>query len=221
MAKRKSTNAKTSRSTLRDGKLVARVTTTVETLPAEIAFADILAAVRVDVDEYNTEAPWLQQDGYDHELDHSGEGIAERYRGHVNTRDNRGVVKVAFQQDTYDWYRERGASKQVAFELAAQAKQQIIDTIVGWYTNGWEYYVVSCEFNGANDSCGAVDGLEYAQGDLSEEVANNVAAELEREGFTVTDRPQRSAHKYGWSLDAWRREFARNIHSQDRSNLGK
>jgi hypothetical protein len=103
------------------------------------------------------------------------------------------VFEVPENTDLFRWYRQHGASKQMAHEAVARSRQRTIETLKGWYQSGWEWWVTSCDFLDAHASVGGVDSCDYASGDLAQEIADDVAGELERRGFTVTGRPDRRA----------------------------
>lgn len=175
----------------RDGDTMVCVT--VETLRAVIDFADIREAVNVEPDEFMSEAPWEHCDGYEHivrPIRSNEEGDSEAaftYQG------RRQIVIVDTDHGIYDYLRERGASRQVAREAVARDRQRTIEQLIGWYQDGWQWWSVHCDYLDADDGVGGVDCEEYASGDLSEEVALNVAHELESRGFTVTGKPDRRA----------------------------
>lgn len=219
--------------TKRVGPVVVRVQ--VETLESRIDFADILKACKVKPDDYG-EAPWEDCDGYTHTLRPAdlSRGEAEYARRGIIYHDRRRkVIELPKGEDygLFDYHRARGASRQVAAELVAQERARTIDQLRRWYENGWQCWQVSCDYLGAYDSLSGVydDEGDYVE-DVKREVAANVAAELETQGFEVFNRPEpeprltarrlysRELH-YPLSMSAedWRAEFKRNLNSQNRA----
>lgn len=199
--------------TERVGAVVVRVQ--VETLESRVDFADILEAVKVSPDDHSP-APWDDCDGYEHTLTR-----AERYddgrrasemRGYCYADRRMQVITLPKGEDygVYDYHRARGASKQVARELSAQARAKTIDQLKRWYENGWQVWYVACDYLGAHDSLGGVydDSGDYLE-DVKREVAANVAHELESQGFEVFGQPEEKPRD-------WRAEFRRNLNSQNR-----
>jgi hypothetical protein len=100
-------------------------------------------------------------------------------------------IELLSDNGVYRYLRANGASRQTAREAEARDHQRTIEQLIEWYSDGWSWWQVSCDFMGAGDSIGGVDSEEYASTDLAEEIALNVADELERRGFTVIDKPNR------------------------------
>lgn len=212
--------------TERVGAVVVRVQ--VQTLESRVDFADILKAVKADTD-YGMPAPWEDCDGFEHTLtpaDRFDERADyERMQGYCYTDRRRKVITLPPGEDygVYDYHRARGASKQVARELSAQARARTIDQLKRWYQNGWQVWFVSCNYLGAQDSLGGVydDSGDYLE-EVKQEVAENVAAELEKDGFEVFGQPEAeprlklSANGWGMSADNWRAEFKRRLNEQNR-----
>lgn len=228
------------------GAVVVRVQ--VETLESRVDFADILKAVKVSPDDYSP-LPWDDCDGYEHTLTPADRLIdeiqAERMRGYCFADRRRQVITLADGEDfgAYEYHRQRGASKQVARELSAQARAKTLDQLKRWYEHGWHVWYVACDYLGAHDSLGGVydDEGDYLE-DVKREVAENVAAELESQGFEVFGQPEAKPRltarrmidvlrpddsgRYAsffelsprsMSRDEWRAEFRRNLNSQNRS----
>lgn len=231
--------------TERVGAVVVRVQ--VETLESRVDFADILEAVKVSPDEHSP-APWEDCDGFEHTITPADKLIDEiratRMQGYCYADRRRKVITLPEGEDygVFDYHRARGASKQVARELSAQARAKTIAQLKRWYQYGWQCWYVSCDYLGAHDSLGGVydDSGDYLE-DVKREVAENVAAELESQGFEVFGKPEakprltarhmmnvlrpddsgRYASFYelsprSMSPDEWRAEFRRNLNSQNR-----
>lgn len=187
----------------------------VETAPATIDFDEILAKTQVVYDEGFGDTPWENCDGFDHEVErtHLMENAAAR-RGYCPSERMQVVITLAEGDDygIYDYQREHGASKQVAREAVAYARRRTLDQLVKWYTDGWEWFGVKCDFEALgdeyHDSLWGIDDSDYAERDVKPEIADNVAAELEKAGFTVTNRPIRVYPSRADKQDRLRRNAA-------------
>lgn len=181
---------------------------TVELEPAVIDFVDILEACEVVDDEWSSAPPWKEHDGYDHETERAGRGDEDR-RGYATPERSANVVVILSDKigdDDYRWARDHGQSKQVAAELRARCRQHTLDQLVKWYSDGWNWYTVRCEFRGVFDSLSGIDSYEYADGDCRLQVAGEVAYQLEQQGYTVENKPEpekRTRHSqlnsFNWS----------------------
>lgn len=200
--------------TERVGAVVVRVQ--VQTLESRVDFADILEAVKVSPDDHSP-APWEDCEGWEHTLVFTGDfphgAKPWEMRGDGVFRNGRWyVITLPDGEDygVYAYHRARGASKQVARELSAQARAKTIDQLKRWYKNGWQVWYVACDYLGAHDSLGGVydDSGDYLE-DVKREVAENVAAELEKDGFEVYGKPEEKPRDR-------RAEFRRNLNSQNR-----
>ena len=187
----------TTKSTFRHGDTMIAV----ESRPATIAFEDILEATEVVADEYESMTPWEHCDGFAHTATPE-----RRFRDEANAREMQGsvycdghrerlVIELSDKEDygILDYARRNGASRQVAAEMVAAERRRTLAQLVEWYDSGWEWYGVRCRFevlgDEYNDSLWGIDDAEYAE-TLKEEIALNVAAQLEEAGYTVTDKPE-------------------------------
>jgi hypothetical protein len=167
----------------------------VESRPAIVDFADILAATEI-VDDDIPGAPWSEWDGWEHTalsalaFDH-----AEDMQGYAGRK----VVQVHDDWGVYDHARRNGASKQVAAELSAASRRQTLRQLVEWYTNGWAWYGVTCRFtvlgDTYRDSLWGIDDIGYAE-TCRVEIAEQVAYQLEQKGYTVTGRQVPKQQRY-------------------------
>jgi hypothetical protein len=216
----------------------------VETDSAIVDFDDILGATEVVPDECSQDTPWDNCDGFEH--------TAKPSRDHCDTkRKSRGccldsgnrqhvIIELPEGEDygVAEYHSERGASRGVCAEMVSIARQKTLDLLTGWYENGWQYWGVKCDFERLgqdfSDSIWGIDDDKYAD-DLREEIALNVASQLEIAGYTVTGKPvaekRLTAKRYtvcviaagitegyyprSLSAQEWREEFKRNLHSQD------
>ena len=183
------------------------ITTTIEERSRYVDYNDILESVKVEVDEYSNEPPWENCDGYEHELS---------YNDHEGLPDSRGYVSrdrcvVIVDDDTitkvwgYNGY--DGCSKQVRAELIAQEKRRTIDTIVNWYTNGWAYYSVFGDYEGYLDSLHGIDCIDYAENDVRYYIADEIASQMENDGFIVENKPTHATYT---KLDHFRDKLEHN-----------
>jgi hypothetical protein len=83
-----------------------------------------------------------------------------------------------------------GMSKQARAERLAFSIRRMIDQLVKWYVDGWEYFGVVCEFKGHQSSCWGYDDYAYAEQEKRKH-ADIVAHELEEEGYEIVNRPAR------------------------------
>jgi hypothetical protein len=172
------------------------VSVEVRTAPAVIPFASILEKTTVVYDDHETMTPWDNCDGFEHEAvrESSLLGRPRDMQGAVYCQDGR-VVIVLGDSDLglYDYLRERGASKQVAREAVAADRRGRIKQLRQWYANGWEWYGVKCDFPTLGQrydaSVWGFDSQEYAESER-QDIAYEVVAQLEEDGFTVTGKPE-------------------------------
>lgn len=174
----------------------------------------------VEDDTYMME-PWQSCDGWEHTFhrdttywpDHID---ASQMRGFVRGtyHTNAGVVEVNPKQamlPDWEYYHQRGASKQVARQMAAQSLAKCIDQLVAWYEDGWQWYGVICQCRGHEASIWGVDDRKYAEQEVIPQMANEVASQLEAEGWIITGRPIASKLKFGWSARHWRDQYRQNM----------
>lgn len=170
----------------RENDVVVRVD--VKTFPAVVDFGEILDSVEVRPDEF-ADPPWETCDGLEH------------------TRNGEEIT-IPWDDALERYYRQRGASKQVAKQLTARSMAKRREYLKGVYANGYEAWGVSCDFQGFHDSIWGVDDHEYASGELSEEIALNIASEMLSAGFDIVNPPYRchlykqnpgNVHLFDWS----------------------
>jgi len=168
----------------------------VKTTPATIDFADILAATEVVADE-NSDAPWEQWDGLEHtakQSRHLPDANATLMQGYALAHGRQQLVIQLPAGDIYGIVKHARAtaSRQVAAELSAAEKRRTLAQLVDWYENGWQWYRVKCNFSilseSYSDSVWGIDSKESAE-EMREEIAGQVASQLEEVGFTVTGEP--------------------------------
>ena len=156
----------------REDDNVVRVDTRI--FPARVDFADILEAVEVSPDEF-ADPPWETCEGLDHK------------------RDRQGVIHLPWDTALETYYRDRGASKQVAKELTARSLAYRREYLAGIYAHGYEVWQVCGTYHGFDDSVCGVDDYDYAAGECSADVALEVAGQLQDAGFDITGMPDTTA----------------------------
>jgi hypothetical protein len=175
-----------------------RVTVTIE--DAEISWDEVRESVRVLPDE-DMGAPWENDDGWAHTADKVGARYLpaddkERSIRYVSrtTREGGDVWLTIDPEEmglpTWKYYHAAGASRQVAHELAAMDLRRAYGQLAEWYANGWQYWRVMAKLKDCSAACGGIDDEAYACGEMSDEVAHELAAELTAAGYVVTDIPQ-------------------------------
>lgn len=202
----------------RVGDKMILVETTITTYDAVVDFQDILDAVEIEPDDFR-DAPWENCDGYDHELvrypDDEDYPEWQRRRGYTWLDGDRrhGLIVLKEEcRDVEEIARGWGCSRQVARELAAMDRRRTANTLKDWYANGWEWWYASCEYYEAEASCGGIDSYDYADGEMREELAEEVAHILEKRGFEVVNKPiKRNLKSKGWGPDGQRRQWKRNV----------
>jgi len=206
------------RNTFRHGDTMIAV----ESTPAVVAFDDLLAACRVIDDTDNGEAPWENWDGWEHTAKPAVLFDEPRKRqGFCRFSDGRDHYVIELPSGdtdgTYRYARELGASRGVAAEMLALARQQTLAQLVNWYENGWQWYGVRCTLEVLGDeyeaSIWGIDNADYAE-EIKIDVALDVAHQLEEAGFTVTGRPT-AAERCGRTRDENRADLHRRLTAQN------
>ncbi len=179
---------------------VGDVMVDVQAAPAVIDFNEILGATEVVWDECTHEAPWESFDGFEHTI----ESVPWIGRATEDLRKQRGfclrlngdIVIIRLESDgadLYRYHRENGASRQVAAEAVARDRRATLDQLVEWYEAPWNWYGVRCLFKVLGTEYGSslwgIDSRCYAESECSVDVALEVASKLERDGYTVINKP--------------------------------
>jgi len=188
---------KTATTTIRTGDLLVHTTVTTTVEPVHVDFDDILAAVEVSPDDsMGGETPWDWCDGYVHtvkmaSLFDEGRATIDRRRGYCYSDSfrDRIVITAQWDDDLYRWYRDNGASKQVAHEMVALSLRKRLDQLVKWYATDWEWWYCGGEYKGFSDGVGGIDDFDYAHDEVRRECAENIAHQLEQAGYVVTGKP--------------------------------
>jgi len=200
-------------------------------VPAVIQFRDILAKCEAREDSY-ADTPWANDDGLAHDLltgDKAAAIIAsvEQQGGH--TRDVAGRVcvdsetcfitipeRIWCEWGIEAYHRSRGCSKQVAAELRAQAVQKTIRELVEFYQSYCSYYATgNFEDPTGKEHKESLHGF-YTEDDAAdygcEEVAGEIACDLEADGFIVR-RPR--VNKRALKKRDFKNKLQTNIHLFD------
>lgn len=185
------------------------VKTVVTEEPLIVDWDDI--ATKIESDDWTGEAPWEACDGWEHEFvpshfrDDPYKTLSYKY-----VRNNGcGYIEVT-DKSIIEWgcVGYPGCSKQVRFESIARAKRKATEQLAKWYENGWEWFVVSAEYNDYSSSIGGIDCYKYAE-KLAKQCRHIVADQLESDGYIVTGRPPEP--KLYSSCDAFKDRIRRNL----------
>jgi hypothetical protein len=171
----------------RDGDTMVLVT--VETRPAVVEFSAIREAVTVEPDECMCEAPWENCDGFSHELRDVRDDAELKSEACIYHEHRRQMIELTDDHGIYEYLRARGASRQTAREAVASDRRRTLDVLKKWYRDGWEWWQVSCEYLDASAGVGGVDDYDYASEACADEIAEEVAAELVKKGYTINGIP--------------------------------
>lgn len=173
-----------------------RIVITIE--DAEIPWQAVMDAIKIEPDEDMSEAPWDNCDGWNHTadridyLEHDPQRESDRFVCRSSREGGNVWLTLDVEKSgiaTWDYFHAQGASKQVSRELAAQSLRQTYAQLHKWYADGWEWWAVSAELKGESASCGGIDSYEYADKEFRQEIASELAANLESAGFIVTGKP--------------------------------
>ena len=194
------------------------VTTLTKAEPAVLDFEGILEATRVMPDDCS-QAPWQTCDGLDHHIvtDETNGKASGSFDGARRGRQ-RVVLDHPERWENFAWHRARGASKQVAFELARQEWQRTREYIADLRENGWTVWGVVCNFCGEHASLWGIEATNppssvddsYLES-TRREIASAVAQALENQGYTVTAQPDAHADQ----RKSAKQRIKDNVHDQD------
>jgi protein-tyrosine-phosphatase len=199
----------------------------VESRPATISFEEILEATEVVADQYESMTPWEHCDGFEHtatpERRFRDEADAREMQGSVYCDGHRErlVIELPKEEDygIYQHMRERGASRQVAREAVAAERRRTLAQLVEWYGNGWEWFGVKCDFEVLGEQFDAslwgIDDPDYAEREVKEEIALEVAHQLEKAGYTVAGKPDRQAAYLRHRREVKQGQLTRNLAAQN------
>ena len=176
-------------------------------VPARIKFETIKAKAEITFDDHMG-ATWEDCDGYEHELLHHRDfngpedafPLARGYSmgiGKIVTVTDKSFCGDSFK-DRYERLRKQGASKQVAREVIASQDREYIDYIVEEYNRGhpdtwWVRIEIEINDETYENSLGGIYGEDYARGECLDDVADEVAHMMEKDGWEIVGRPDRKA----------------------------
>ena len=186
---------------------------------AVVDYADIEG--RGEQDDWAGHAPWEECDGWEHEIDsvESFDGAdlddLRECAGYVHGRryENPRIVSIDDDDIVNRWgcTGPSGCSKQVRAETIARVKRKALDTLVGWYNNGWYESCAIAEYGDYTDSVGGIYDEPWGDytAELVEECRSNVADQLEADGYDVINRPD--PPKQYSPVDHFRDRIRRNL----------
>jgi hypothetical protein len=204
---------------IRVGDEMIHVAVQVKKRPAVVSFKEILAKAEM-VPDYDSNAPWKDCDGYEHEFVPNRDGRedirdANGYVSRSNRDGGSGLIRLTNPEawGNFDHWRGTGLSKQVAYELTRLEWARTIKQLVKWYENGWEVYGAVCKYDDYESSVWGVIEPDRAYGkECMREQAEEVAAQMERDGYTIIDRPPESPRlKNGYTRESYRAEMKRKL----------
>jgi hypothetical protein len=179
---------------------------------AIVPYSDIAARCDTIHDTDECRQPWDDCDGYEHDNynptayqrltncpDEYLDQAIERQRGAYRDGNNRiGILLLPNEEPLeyegiYDYHRARGASKQVAYELAADAVRNTKDQLLKWYRDGWDWYGVTCEISHGFDrfeaSCWGYQGEEHADEEGRDHIISEIIHYMEDKGYRIVGVP--------------------------------
>lgn len=193
----------------------------------EVTFDEILEATEIVPDE-ECRTPWGDCEGWEHyaqTLDKAfyygvPEGVEESVR-YARTECNEPNLWLTLQVEkagitTWQDLHRRGASKQVAREIAAEILRKNYETLKGWYEDGWSIWGIKCEMLGEHESCwGFFSNYpdspdDYIEGER-EGIARQMAHTLEIAGIEVTGVPDASDGRTKADFYKERKESAKEL----------
>lgn len=171
--------------------------------------------IRVEYDDWDQRAPWEDCDGWEHEFrgtgykDHPRARLGYNYVNRPALQGGCGYIVVE-DSDVIRWGCDGyyGCSKQVRAEAIAAAKRKATEQLVKWYEDGWQWYDVCAEWGDYHESMCGIDCPDYAQ-TVGREFADNIADNLEADGYTVINRPKRQ-NKYN-RVEAFKLRIRHNL----------
>ncbi len=179
-------------------------------IPIHISFEWIKKQANIEPDT-DAGMPWEDEDGWEHSIVDTDEfrgsykdlrtavGYISHTQGRVVLNGNsycgeNGTVRLAY-------FRAKGASKQVARELVATQDRHYIKQIVEWYVDGYPccYIKIDLKLGGKTyeAACGGVEEAyaEDTENGMVNEIAGEIAAQLEHDGFIVTGHDRQAGYQ--------------------------
>jgi hypothetical protein len=170
-----------------------------------VEFEELLEATEVVPDDHISPGDWRIEDDCHLVPDDN----ADKY---IIRRGRRYAVRPSAKRrrEVYRLYRQQGASRGVAWQLADKQSRNVARDAIVRYNNPPQYCGVVCEYAGRHSSCWSYDCEKYA-GDCKAEIADEMAAQLVRDGWTVVNRPDWKAI----AREETAQRFRRGVHLQD------
>ena len=194
------------------GDRVITVETSVKDEPRIVDWDDIEGSL--EGDDWSGETPWEHCDGWEHEFEGTGywdhADAADSYT-YVNRRVRDGGCGYIVIDDSQLYDGPSGCSKQVRFEAIAQSRRKATEQLVKWYCDGWHVYCAVAKYGDYTDSLGGIYDDAYGEyaSEYVDECRNNVADQLEDDGYTVENRPD-PPKPYN-RVDAFKDSIRRNL----------
>ena len=173
-----------------------------EVKPRRVKWSDVAGGVRWVSDD-RCETPWEDCDGWEHSfqrvdyLPFDDQREAAGYVCRSSRQGGSGLITLDDGGDgwgVFDYWRGRGAAKQVAAEMVAENRRSTLAQLVKWYENGWYYFGCVCEWGEYESSCwGFLSDDGCTDSDYFREEERNIVGEvvrqMEADGYIVTDKP--------------------------------
>jgi len=187
-----------------------------------IDFADIFNASVVEPDT-DCEAPWENCDGWEHEFipqhklpDNLSTYDAKKAAGWTGD----GLIVVDPNVVKKQWMGEyspfSGEHRQVYEEHIAEVRRKAVAQLVKWYKDGYDYWWVYCQFKDETAWMGMIqddrDGEHLKE--CRVEMAEEVAYQLEKRGFTVINWPGHPSQREA-RINQERADIARHMGFED------
>jgi hypothetical protein len=164
--------------------------------------------------------PWPTPHGFEHTVTEArrfrpdADPDVREMQGCVYSEGDREriVIELPKGEDygIYDYLRAAGASKQVAREAVAAERRRTLAQLAKW---------VKCEFEALGDEYAAsvwgIDDEDYAEREVKEEIAYEVAHQLEAAGYNVTGKPDRQAGYNAHRREVKKDRLTRNMAAQN------
>lgn len=224
---------RTTKRTRKGDKVIITTVEQVE-LDAVVDFTDIVDAVCFDQDDSGHYPPWVEHDGWEHELVPTSEDyddavgyLPQGYYATAGCKKGRSyfqpqMIELKEYLGCYDYLHNSGSSKQTAREHEAHVHRESKECLAKWHQEGFVWWEAHVNFQGYRASLGMIDSLEdgydkYTANELAEQVADD----MEKDGFTIVNRPEpkllciNNGYKAGRTREQWKEAYYENLHSQD------
>ncbi len=151
------------------------------------------------------------------------EWIPHYNKDHVARVGGRRLLIVVPWETAVEWQGKepaRGGSRQRFREHVAEHRKKAIEQLIRWYEDGWQYWWVSCNFMDYQASVGGgmVDDDEENDPyilEVKEDIAEEVAGQMEKDGYTVINRPENDYNSRAAKQKRLRWKIAYNLGLHD------